>query len=272
MDKMIITASICGAEVRKEQNPAVPYTVEEIAAEARRSAEAGASIIHLHVRRDDGTPTQNKARFAECIAAIRAACPAVIIQPSTGGATGMTDEERLQPTELFPEMASLDCGTTNFGDDIFVNAKSTIQAFAERMAQNRIKPELEVFDKSMIDTALRFYKNGFLAAPLHFNFVVGMEGGISAELRDVSFLRDSIPADASFTITGVGRAAFPCVAMAAILGGHARVGFEDNIYLEKGVKAESNGALVEKAARLAAMLGRPIAAPEEARQILHIGQ
>ncbi len=270
MDKMILTASICGAETMKEHNPAVPYTTAELAAEARRSADAGASIIHLHVRYDDGTPTQDKARFQECIEAVRAACPDVIIQPSTGGAVGMTDDERLQPTELNPEMASLDCGTLNFGDDIFVNSKATIIAFAERMKQNRIKPELEVFDKSMIDTALRLYKQGYLVGPLHFNFVVGLEGGITAEMRDVSFLRDSIPPDATFTLTGVGRAAFPCVAMAAILGGNARVGLEDNIYLERGKKTPSNGDLVAKAAEIARLLGREIATPAEARQILSL--
>ena len=114
MEKLIITASICGAEVTKEHNPATPYTIEEIGREAESAYQAGASIIYLHVREDDGTPTQSKERFAAAIAEIRSRCPDVIIQPSTGGAVGMTDEERLQPTELNPEMATLDCGTCNF--------------------------------------------------------------------------------------------------------------------------------------------------------------
>ncbi len=272
MEKLIIAAAICGAEVTKEHNPAVPYTTAELASEARRAADAGAAIIHLHVRYDDGTPTQDRERFRVCIEALRAACPDVIIQPSTGGAAGMTDEERLQPTELFPEMASLDCGTLNFGDDIFTNTKSTIIAFAERMKQNHIKPELECFDKSMIDTALRLYKKGCLSAPLHFNFAVGVDGGISGEVRDIAFLRDSIPPDATFTITGIGRCAFPSVALATLMGGHARVGLEDNIYMEKGVKAKSNGELVEKAAAISRLLGRQIASPAEARKILSLGQ
>ena len=121
MDKLIITAAICGAEVTKEQNPAVPYTVEEIVREAKSAVDAGAAIVHLHVREDDGTPTQSKERFKECIEAIYKVCPDVIIIPSTGGAVGMTAEERLQPTELYPEMATLDCGTCNFGDDVFEN-------------------------------------------------------------------------------------------------------------------------------------------------------
>lgn len=166
MEKLIITACICGAEVTKEHNPAVPYTVEEIANEAYSAYKAGASIIHLHVRYDDGTPTQDKARFKECMDAIYAKCPDVIIQPSTGGAVGMSDDERLQPIELMPEMATLDCGTCNFGgDDIFVNTENTIKYFGERMIERNIKPEVEVFDKGMIDMAIRLNKKALSRAP-----------------------------------------------------------------------------------------------------------
>ena len=180
MEKLIITACICGAEVTKEHNPAVPYTVEEIANEAYSAYKAGASIIHLHVRYDDGTPTQDKARFKECMDAIYAKCPDVIIQPSTGGAVGMSDDERLQPIELMPEMATLDCGTCNFGgDDIFVNTENTIKYFGERMIERNIKPEVEVFDKGMIDMAIRLNKKGFIKSPMHFDFVMGVNGGIS---------------------------------------------------------------------------------------------
>lgn len=132
MEKLIITAAICGAEVLKEHNPAVPYTVEECAREAKSAYDAGASIIHLHVRNDDGQPTQDKNRFKQVMDAIRAVCPDVIIQPSTGGAVGMTNDERLQPTELLPEMATLDCGTLNFGgDEIFENTENTIKYFGQ---------------------------------------------------------------------------------------------------------------------------------------------
>jgi len=138
MEKLIITAAICGAEVTKENNPAIPYTVEEIAREAESAYKAGASIIHLHVREDDGTPTQDKERFRKCMEAIREKCPDVIIQPSTGGAVGMSDLERLQPTELHPEMATLDCGTCNFGwDEIFVNTENTIKNFG-KIIKNRL--------------------------------------------------------------------------------------------------------------------------------------
>lgn len=269
MEKLIITAAISGAEVLKEHNPAVPYTVEECAREAKSAYDAGASIIHLHVRKDDGTPTQDKKRFKEVMDAIYKVCPDVIIQPSTGGAVGMTDDERLQPTELNPEMATLDCGTLNFGgDEVFTNTENTIKYFGKRMIENGIKPELEVFDKSMIDMALRLHKKGFITSPMHFDFVMGVNGGITGELRDFIFLRGSIPADATYTVAGVGRFEFPLAAAAIIDGGHVRVGFEDNVFLSKGVLAKSNGELVEKVVRIAKEFGREIATPAEARIIL----
>ncbi|HHT52313.1 MAG: 3-keto-5-aminohexanoate cleavage protein [Bacteroidales bacterium] len=269
MEKLIITAAICGAEVLKEHNPAVPYTIEELVREAKSAYDAGASIIHLHVRWDDGTPTQDKGRFKEAIDAIKKEIPDIIIQPSTGGAVGMTDDERLQPTELKPEMATLDCGTLNFGgDEIFINTENTIKYFGKRMIELGIKPEIEVFDKSMIDMALRLHKRGFIQSPMHFDFVMGVNGGITGELRDFVFLRESIPADATYTVAGIGRFEFPLAVAAIIDGGHVRVGFEDNVYLSKGVLAKSNGELVEKVVRLAKEFGREIATPAEAREIL----
>ena len=271
MEKLIITAAICGAEVLKEHNPAVPYTVEECVREAKSAYNAGASIIHLHVRYDDGTPTQDKERFRVIMEAIRKECPDIIIQPSTGGAVGMSNDERLQPTELMPEMATLDCGTLNFGgDDIFENTENTIKYFGQRMIERGIKPELEVFDKSMIDMALRLQKKGFISLPMHFDFVMGVNGGIGGELRDFVFMRGSIPQDTTYTVAGIGRYEFP-LAMAAIIdGGHVRVGFEDNVYLSKGVLAKSNGELVEKVVRMAREMGRQIASPAEAREILSL--
>lgn len=268
MDKLIITAAICGAEVTKEHNPAVPYTVEEIAREAKSAYDAGASIIHLHVREDDGTPTQSKARFEECIAAVRAVCPDAIIQPSTGGAVGMTDLERLQPTEIEgTEMATLDCGTLNFGgDEVFTNTENTIKNFGKIMIERGIKPEVEVFDKGMVDYAIRFAKQGYILKPMHFDFVLGVQ--MTATARDLAFMVDSIPEGSTWTVAGIGRAEFPMAAIGIAMGGHVRVGFEDNIYLAKGVLAKSNGELVEKVVRIANELGREIATPAEAREIL----
>lgn len=272
MDKLIITAAICGAEVTKEQNENVPYTVEEIVREAKSAYEAGASIIHLHVREDDGTPTQAAKRFEKCINAIKDKCKDAILQVSTGGAVGMSDEERLEAVYLKPEMASLDAGTINFGsNDIFVNTEKSIKYFANKMKELEIKPEIEVFDKAMIDTALRIYSSNLLVEPLHFNFVMGLKGGINASIRDLAFMIGSIPYGSTYTVTGVGRYQFPMAAMTIAAGGHVRVGFEDNLYLEKGVLAKSNGCLVEKVVRMAKELGREIATPKEAREILNLG-
>ena len=243
MEKLIISACICGAEVTKEQNPAVPYTVEEIVREAKSAYDAGAALIHLHVREDDGTPTQSTARFQVCVDAIRKECPDAIIQPSTGGAVGMTDLERLESTDIVPtpEMATLDCGTCNFGgDEIFVNTDDTIINFAKIMKEKGIKPELEVFDKGMIDTALKTAdRKGLLVHPLHFDFVLGVQ--MTATIRDLAFMVDSIPAGSTWTATGLGRNAWSIAAATIAMGGHVRVGFEDNLYLEKKVLNEEIG-------------------------------
>lgn len=271
MEKLIITSAICGAEVTKDKNENVPYTVEEIVEEAYMAYKAGASIIHLHVREDDGTPTQSKERFEKCITGIKQRCKDIIIQPSTGGAVGMSNDERLQPIYLNPEMASLDCGSCNFGgDEIFINTENTIIEFANRINELGIKPELEVFDKGMIDMAIRLHRKGYIKEPMHFNLVLGVTGGISATPRDLVYLVNSLPAGSTYTVTGIGRYEFDMAVMGIIMGGHVRVGFEDNIYMSKGVLAKSNGELVEKVVRLAKELKREIATPDEARKILNI--
>ncbi len=271
MEKLIITAAICGAEVTKEHNPNIPYSVREIGIEAEKAFLAGASIIHLHVREDDGTPTQDIKRFQACVDEIKNKCPDVIVQPSTGGAIGMSDEERLQPIFMAPppEMATLDCGTMNFGgDEIFVNTENTIIHFAQEMNSRGIKPELECFDKGMIDMALRLNNKGYIKDPMHFNFVLGVIGGIAATPRDLVFMINSIPKNSTFTVCAIGRHEFPMVTLSIVMGGHARVGFEDNIYLSKGVLAKSNSELVEKIVRISKEIGRDIASPFEARKIL----
>ena len=236
MEKLIITAAICGAEVTKEQNPAVPYTLEEMVREAKSAYEAGAAILHIHVREDDGTPTQDRERFRVVMDAIRKELPDVIMIPSTGGATGMSPEERLQPTELFPEMATLDCGTCNFGDDVFMNDMPTMRAFGKQ-----------------------------------FNIVLGVSGCTPATAGNLQWLVNAIPAGSSWTATGIGRFAYELAAAAIPMGGNVRVGFEDTVYLSKGVLAKSNGELVARVVELANLLGRPVANPAEARKILSLG-
>ncbi len=267
--KVIITAAISGAEVTQENNPAVPYTIEQYVGEAKLAHDAGAAIIHLHARFDDGTPTQDRERFRTIINAIQTACPDVIIQPTTGGATGMSAEERLQPTELLPEMASLDCGTMNFGgDDIFVNTENMIIEFAARMSERGIKPELECFDKSHVDMALRLVRKGYIQPPLHFNFVLGVNGGATGTPRDLLFLKESLPEGATFTVTGIGRCQLDMNVMGMLLGGHVRVGFEDNLKYNRDRNAVSNAEFVERIVRIAKELNLEIATPAEARQIL----
>ena len=271
MDKLIITCAITGAEVTKEINPAVPYTTEEMAESAYQAYLAGASIIHLHARYDDGSPTQDKNRFKEIHDAIKAKCPNVIIQVSTGGAVGMSRDERLDVLDINPEMATLDCGTLNFGgDDIFVNTENDIKYFAEKMNSTNVRYEMECFEKGHIDTTLRFIKKGIIKNHLHYSFVLGVRGGMSGEERDFVFMKESIPENATFSVAGIGRYEFTLAELSIKNGGHVRVGLEDNIYIEKGVLTKSNRELVEKVVNIAKKYGREIAKPEDARKILEM--
>ena len=271
MEKLIITCAISGAEVTKADNSYVPYTPKEMAIEAYLACQAGASIIHLHVREDDGTPTQDVNRFEETILQIKKLCPDIIIQPSTGGAVGMSNDERLQPILLNPEMCTLDCGSVNFGsNEVFINTEDDIIYFAEKIYEKGILPELECFGKMHVDQVLRLYKKEIIKEPMHFSFVLGMPGGMNASERDFIFLKDSIPTHATYSVAGIGRHEFPLAELAIKHGGHVRVGLEDNIYLEKGVKAQGNQDLVRKVVEIAKKYNREIATPEEARKILGI--
>jgi 3-keto-5-aminohexanoate cleavage enzyme len=271
MNKLIITCAITGAEVTKKDNPYVPYTIEEMADEAYRAYQAGASIIHVHARFDDGTPTQDIKRYQKIIDRIQERCPDVIIQPSTGGAIGMSRDERLAPTHLDIEMATLDCGTLNFGgDQVFINTENDIIHYAKIMKERHIFPELECFEKGHIDQVLRLHHRGLIHAPLHFSFVLGVNGGMTGETRDFHFLKDSIPKDASFSVAGIGKYEFSLAELSIRHGGHVRVGLEDNLYIEKGKLAEGNEVLVRKVVQMAQAFGRAIATPDEARTILGI--
>jgi len=271
MEKLIITCAICGAEVLKKHNEYVPYTIAEIQSEALKAYNSGASIIHLHVRNDDGTPTQNKERFKEAIDAIKEVAPDVIIQPSTGGAVGMSNDERLQPIELLPEMCTLDCGSVNFGgDELFINTENDIIYFAEKIYEKNITPELECFGKMHVDQVLNLRKKGHIKNHMHFSFVLGVNGGQTGEERDFIFLKDSIPEDATYSVAGIGRYEFSLAELSIKHGGHVRVGLEDNIYISKGIKAKGNEELVKKVVELASLYNREIATPNEARRILKI--
>lgn len=271
MEKLMITAAMVGAEVTRRDHPGIPITPEEIAEAAYECYKAGASIIHLHVRKPDGTPTQDITVFKETMTLIKEKCDA-IIQISTGGAVGMAFEERVGPVRLGPEMATLTAGSVNFGEDVFINSPRDIELFALTMKEYGVKPEIEVFDTGMISTAIKLAKKDIFVSPLHFDMVMGVPGGIEGTPKNLLQLVELLPGNASWTVAGIGKGELPLGVMAIILGGHVRVGFEDNIYYSKGILADSNAQLVERIARMSRELGREVATPEEARKILKINK
>ena len=272
MKPLIITAAITGAETTKEMNPALPATPEEQAKASKECVEAGASIIHLHVRDEKAKASQDLNRFKESILAIRETCdPVPIIQISTGGAVGVPMSERMRPiVELKPEMASLNVGSMNFGNDVFLNPLPEVRELVKALNENNVIPEVEVYDVGHIDLVKRLLKEGLLSHPIHYQFVLGVVGGMSGEERNIKFMIDSIDKEDSWAVAGIGRFELPLAKFAAENGGFVRVGFEDNVYIEKGVLAKSNAELVLKVVKFAKAVNRPIASIEETRNILGI--
>jgi 3-keto-5-aminohexanoate cleavage enzyme len=267
----IITAAICGAETTREMTPHLPLTSEELAEEAARCSEAGASVIHLHVRGDDGTPTQERAIFQKALDAIRRRTD-VIVQTSTGGAVGMSADERAQPLECTPppEMATLNAGSLNFGDDVFLNPFPLVREFARRMRAKGVVYELECYDVGHVEACLRLAQEGVIELPAHFDFVMGVRGGIQATEDNLVFMVSKLPRGCTFNVAGIGRHQLPMAELALRMGGHARCGLEDNIYLSKGVLAKGSFELVARLAGLARAAHREIATPAQAREILRI--
>jgi len=268
-DEIILTAAIVGAEVTREQTPHLPITAEEIAAEAKRCRDAGASVIHLHVREADGSPTQSRDRFREAIEAIRAVTD-IIVQTSTGGAVGMSIDERVQPLDCAPEMATLNCGTINFGDEIFENSLPQMRAIAARIRAAGVVPELEIYELGHLDNALALVKEGLLSAPLHVQFVLGVRGAVGARPEVLRFFVSQLQGEGTWGVAATGRHQLPMAELATELGGNVRVGLEDNLYLEKGVLAVGSAPLVARAAFIARARGREPVTPARAREILGI--
>ncbi|MCI8631321.1 MAG: 3-keto-5-aminohexanoate cleavage protein [Firmicutes bacterium] len=269
MDKLIITAAICGMGGTKEDNPAIPYTVEEFVREAKAAYDAGASVIHVHAREDDGSVSERSERFKEVAAAIKEACPGIIIIEPAAFASfdmeGLAAIKNPKAAEL-PEVMTIPSGTCNWDGYPYINTDETIFSSAQTMKRLGIKPDLELFDKGMIDTIKRGLEAGFFAPPLNFDFIMGVQ--IAANVRDLAFMVSCLPQGSTWTATGVGKDVWHIAAAAILLGGNVRVGFEDSMMLEEGVIAKSNGELVAKAAQLSRMLGREVASPAEARRIL----
>lgn len=270
---MVITAAMVGAETTREQTPHLPITVEEIAEDAARCREAGAAMVHLHVRTPDGKPSQDAELFRAAIRAIRKRTD-VLIQTSTGGAVGMTVDQRCGPLTLTgedrPDMATLTTGTVNFGEEVFWNPRPLVRDIARRIKAIGLRPELECFDVGMIDEARYLAKEGLVDLPAHFDFVLGVPGTLQPRPEVLDFMIASLPEGSTWTVAGVGRHQLAYVDEAAKRGGNARVGLEDNIYVSKGVLAKGNWELVAEAAKRARAHGREPATPEQARKLLRL--
>ncbi len=271
-EPVIITAAVVGAEVTRAQNPAVPYTPAEIAAAAVAAGAAGAAVVHLHARWPDGRPSQEAAHFREIIDRIRDAGSRVVVQCSTGGAVGMSVDERLGSLVEGAEMGTLNLGTMNFGDEVFVNARPDIVRIAARLKERALVPECEVYDAGMLETLRFLLEKGHLAAPYHVQLVLGVPGGMGASERNVRFLLEGLPEPTHWSVAGVGRHQLPMAEVALRLGGHVRVGLEDNLYASKGVLARGSDELVSLAVNLASKAGRTPATPDEARRLLGISR
>ena len=266
---LIISAALTGSWPTKLQNPNLPVTEEEIATAAIDAAEAGAAIVHLHVRNDEGKVTCDPVRYAKVRHLIREAGCNVIINMSTGGGAGQTtDEQRSEPVDLRPEIASFDCGSTNFGAGVFVNSPSFLEALAARMKANHVLPEIECFEPGHVANALRFINEGAIDPPFWFQFVLGVRGGSPGTMKQLMNMLDMLPEDTNWSVCGIGRAQLPLGVAAMTMGGHVRTGMEDNLFYHKGVLAESNAQLVARLVRIAGEIGRPVASPAEARQML----
>jgi 3-keto-5-aminohexanoate cleavage enzyme len=266
MDPLVITCAPVGAEVRPDQTPYLPYTPQLLGEAAKAVREAGASIIHVHCRNDDGTNTHSVARFREAYDAIRASGD-LIVQFSTGGAIGMTPQERGSVLELRPEMATLTCGSVNFGDDIFENSFPIMRQLLKKMNEFGVRPELEIFDKGHLSNARRLAKERLLSFPQHVDFVLGVPGGLEATVANLCDLVDDLPEGCTWSVAGIGKKQLPMTMAAIAMGGHVRVGLEDNLHYSRGRLAR-NEELVARVVRLAAEAGRTIATPDRARRML----
>jgi len=272
-EPLIINVALTGNVPSKEDNPAVPITPDEIAADACRCYEAGAAIVHLHVRDEEGRATCRKDVFAEVISKVREVCPDVIICVTTSGRVNPQFEVRSQVLDLDgdlkPEMASLALGSFNFPTQVSISEPETIRRLAERMHERGIVPELEVFDSGMIDYAKYLIGKGVLRPPFYFNLLLGSLGSLNATPLNLATLAMSLPERSIWSAAGMGRFQFQMNAMAVVMGGHVRVGLEDGLFMDTTkTRVATNESLVERLVKLAHSLERTIATPAEARELI----
>jgi len=277
-DKVIITCALTGVLANRAQCPAIPYTPAEIAEEAKRAYDAGASVVHIHAREDDGSPTFDPATFLRIRDEVRARCP-IILNFSTGNMADDTQQQESYIREAKPEIAALNMGTMNYAkysakrkqfvfDMVFPNTFSKISRLLSTMNEAGVKPELECFDAGHTNSIWPLLDMGLLKTPVQFSFILGVMGGIPATAESLMLQARQIPNDSTWEVIGIGRGQWRLIATALVLGGNIRVGLEDNFYLPGGEMAGSNGDLVAKAAQMTRDIGREPATVEEARQML----
>ena len=279
---VIITAALTGAATMRNQNPSVPYKPEEFAEEAYKCWKAGAAMVHVHAREDGGMATHDHARIKATHDAIKDKCPDLIVCLSSAVGMGKTTEQRIsQIVYVKPEVASLNTNTMNFGivdrktgkifiDYVFENTFNMLQDFAKAMEANSVKPEIECYDMGGLDNTIMIGKQGIFSDPMNFNFVWGVAGGQQFRTEAFIAMMNALPPKANFTTCGVGTDQYPAIMQSCILGGHMRVGLEDNIRMPNGTLAKGSYEQVEVAVNIANCLGRPAATPAEARLIMGI--
>lgn len=270
MEKLVITVGITGSRITRKQTPYIPILPEEIAQSGIEAWKEGASVLHIHVRDPKtGLGTQDISIFKEVVDRIRSETDALLCLTTSGiPGRNLPIAERLQPLVLQPEFVSFDAGSVNMGESVFLNPPEFLDALAKETLAKGIKPELEAFEVGMVYTCLRYLEEGLLKPPLHFQFVLGIRGGMPATPKSLLYLTEITPSDSTWSVIGAGSGQLPMAVMGMVMGGHVRVGLEDNIYYSKGVLAKSNAELVERVVRIAREFGREIATPSEARKIL----
>jgi 3-keto-5-aminohexanoate cleavage enzyme len=268
----IITVAITGSVPRKKDNPALPISVAEQVESTQQAFEAGATLVHLHVRNDDETTSSDPERFARVLQGLRRHCPGMIVQFSTGGRSG-TGHERGGMLPLKPDMASLATGSVNFPSRIYENAPELVDWLAAEMVRYGVKPEVEAFDLSMIFQSVTMARDGRIKAPLHVQFVMGIKNAMPVDREVFEFYvrtLQRLAPDATWTGAGIGKEQFTLARWSLELGGHCRTGMEDNVRLDRDTLAPSNAALVARVAELCAEYGRRPATVAEARKLLSL--
>jgi uncharacterized protein (DUF849 family) len=280
-DACIVTCAVSGAVANKQQCPGIPYTPEEYAKEVRRARDAGASMVHIHARTPDGTPTVAAEHYRAITQAILAETPDIIVNFSTGW-VGLPMAERVgHITELRPEVGALNMGSMNYAkyspkrkgfvfNFVFENSFDDIVFLLQLMQEAAVKPECECFDVGHVESVEPLVDLGVLSPPIQFSLIHGVLGGISATARNLAHMASVVPAGSTWGVIAISRDQWTMVGAAAALGGNVRVGFEDNFYLPSGEMASSNGDLVDAAAQIVRLQGREVAEPDQARRLLSL--